>query len=332
MKSLLLTFDYELFLGDRSGTVDNCLIVPTEKVLDCLKRRGFTKAIFFIDTVYLMRLRESKVSACRSDLDKITNQLKEIHALGHYIFPHLHPHWLDAEYLPEINQWCLSNPSKYSLANVSPEQRSLLFKDSIKIVEEITGRQPVLGYRAGGWCIQPFEIFRPFFDQYNIRYEFSVMPGCFCNTPYSRFDYRKASNRKYYSFNENVTKPEVGKYIEFPISMVRTGLVNSILNRVFIKFLYKRGIKNFGDGLSSVYHRVSSPPGFVHMASLELLTMMNIGDVYREFEKKKHLHLISHPKMLNPHNITCLGVLLDKLGSRESLDTDFKRMVSDPII
>ena len=50
-KNILLTFDYELFLGSRSGTVDNCLIIPTSKILEVLKRHG-AKAVFFIDTSY----------------------------------------------------------------------------------------------------------------------------------------------------------------------------------------------------------------------------------------------------------------------------------------
>jgi hypothetical protein len=126
--------------------------------------------------------------------------------------------------------------------------------------------------------------------------------------------------------------PEQGNFTEFPISMIRTGFVNSILNKIFIKLLYKRGMKNFGDGLSSVHHRVLRSRRFVHMASLELLTIINIGDVYRQFESKKHLHLISHPKMLNPHNIACLEVLLDKLGTPESLQTDFMKIIKGRVI
>ena len=33
-KKILLSFDYELFFGIRSGTVYNTLIVPTNKLLD----------------------------------------------------------------------------------------------------------------------------------------------------------------------------------------------------------------------------------------------------------------------------------------------------------
>ena len=32
-KQLLVTFDYELFLGNRSGSVDECMITPTNKLV-----------------------------------------------------------------------------------------------------------------------------------------------------------------------------------------------------------------------------------------------------------------------------------------------------------
>jgi peptidoglycan/xylan/chitin deacetylase (PgdA/CDA1 family) len=56
-RTVLITFDYELFLGEQSGIVHQCLIEPTNKLLDCLNKYAF-KAVFFIDTVYLLRLKE----------------------------------------------------------------------------------------------------------------------------------------------------------------------------------------------------------------------------------------------------------------------------------
>ena len=57
MNQLLLTFDYELFLGGKSGTVNNCLIKPTDLILKLLKKNNLS-SIFFVDTIYLYRLKE----------------------------------------------------------------------------------------------------------------------------------------------------------------------------------------------------------------------------------------------------------------------------------
>ena len=48
-KRLILSFDYELFLGNRSGTLNKGLVEPTKKLLGLLKEAGF-KGIFFVDT------------------------------------------------------------------------------------------------------------------------------------------------------------------------------------------------------------------------------------------------------------------------------------------
>ncbi|MBK7667512.1 MAG: hypothetical protein IPJ32_09355 [Sphingobacteriaceae bacterium] len=52
-RNLLFTFDYELFLGKRSGTVENCILKPTDKILELFSKYKVTKAIFFVDTTYL---------------------------------------------------------------------------------------------------------------------------------------------------------------------------------------------------------------------------------------------------------------------------------------
>ncbi len=53
-RNLLITFDYELFLGSRSGRPEGCVLQPTElleKVLTPFKAKG----VFFVDTTYLLK-------------------------------------------------------------------------------------------------------------------------------------------------------------------------------------------------------------------------------------------------------------------------------------
>ena len=328
-KKLLLTFDYELFLGSRSGTVDNCIIIPTQKILEMLKFHKIKGGIFFVDTTYLITLRNNPNENCRRDFKKIEEQIKEIKGLGHYVFPHLHPHWLDAVYLPEINQWDLSNLKKYSFSNVSLQEQKAIFSDSIQLLEEIIGPQSEWGYRAGGWCIQPFEMFKPFFEQYNILYDFSVLKGYSCVSDYQNFNFTKASDKIYYRFNSDILKEEAnGKFIEIPISNIKRNSITRLLNKIFIKILYKKGITNYGDGLSTNAASIKeSMAGGYEMASIELLTLVNITDYIKKFQSKEILHFISHPKMLNLHNLTCLDVFLKKALSKYEITSDFKKMI-----
>ena len=106
VKQVLFSFDYELYLGVSSGDVHKTIISPTAILLDILKENGF-HGIFFIDTIYLCRLKElcASFSKASKDYMDIVAQLNRIVNEGHQIFPHIHAHWLDAEYKPDTNTW-----------------------------------------------------------------------------------------------------------------------------------------------------------------------------------------------------------------------------------
>ena len=181
-KKIIFSFDYELFLGRKSGTAEECLIAPTEKIHQILNSYEI-KGIFFIDTAYLLFLKEVSLRdpLAERDLGLIFSQLRELVKGGHYIFPHLHPHWMDALYLPNTREWELNNLSKYRFHSLDFGQRQQLFNASVGIINEIASPVNsgylINAYRAGGWSIEPFDDFRPFFDKFGIKYDFSVLPG-----------------------------------------------------------------------------------------------------------------------------------------------------------
>ena len=52
-----LTFDYELFFGSSSGSVDNCIIKPTQRLIDIAKIHDIT-LVFYVDAGYLFQLKK----------------------------------------------------------------------------------------------------------------------------------------------------------------------------------------------------------------------------------------------------------------------------------
>ena len=74
---MLFTFDYELFLGSKSGSVKNCLINPTNKLLSVLEKYNH-KSIFFIDFTYLTKLYliKNKYDSALKDWKLIEDQIK----------------------------------------------------------------------------------------------------------------------------------------------------------------------------------------------------------------------------------------------------------------
>src|SRR5204863_234263 len=130
-----------------------------------------------------IRLEEIRKDNERAEGDwiKIVEQLQYVRRKGHDIFPHLHPHWLDAIYRPDTNDWNLGILTRYRFHSLTLSERELLWRESIRILHSIIApldsNYQIDSYRAGGWCIQPFLDFKPFFIRYEITYDFSVRAG-----------------------------------------------------------------------------------------------------------------------------------------------------------
>ena len=52
-----ITLDYELFLGEKTGTVDGCLVKPMDALLRVLDKYGI-KANVMVDAAYLLRMKQ----------------------------------------------------------------------------------------------------------------------------------------------------------------------------------------------------------------------------------------------------------------------------------
>ncbi len=339
-KDILLTFDYELFLGARSGTVDNCMIKPTAKLLGLLDKQHISKALFFVDTVYLMRLAERPEKEAQEDYEKIRTQLCLLLKKSHLIFPHIHPHWLDANYDSLTNQWELQNINKYRFHHIDEETRNELFEFSISFIQGIQERANVFydisGYRAGGWCLQPFSDFAPYFKKYGIRYDFSVLKNFKNFSPDVFYNYTKVPRKAIYRFNESVeTEDENGPFTEYSISYIE--IKHKLIHRLYSKYLSVLGIRNLGDGLSVKKTEeqmmkdideglTNDAGGNMEMVSVELLKLSKLNAYKTLIHYNTYTHFISHPKMLSPHNLKSFDKLLTHIQQRYSIQTDYELM------
>lgn len=339
-KHLLLTFDYELYLGDRSGTPQDCLIAPTRHLLRIAARHPL-KMIFFVDTLYLLRLRKQAATdaKCGEDLELVSGQLKELVEAGHYLFPHLHAHWLDAEYRPGVNEWLLNDARYYRLHAVDQDLRRQLFGESMTLLEKIVrsagASYPIDAYRAGGWSIQPFDLFAPLFREFGIRHEFSVAARRWSFTRAHWFDFtaiEQASGP--YPFSGDVVKPDPeGDFIEFPISFVETGKWSRRLDMLLRRTVYKKFLRPYGKG--GILHAESLPHDparhqdlfYLQLASVENFRAPFMPEYKRFIEKNDYLHFISHPKLLSHENLFWLDRILDDLYDRHEVESDFRMMV-----
>jgi hypothetical protein len=336
-KNLLFTFDYELFLGSTSGTVQKCLIEPTNYLLNLFDTHKIKNAVFFVDTTYLLRLREETHEACKKDYLQITQQLTDVLNRGHYVFPHIHPHWIDAKYNKELNQWHLDDYSKYRFHNIEPEVRETLFYQSMDVIEKIMMnanlQHKIDGYRAGGWSIQPFSDFKPCFEKFGIAFEFSVMKDFKNLSEAQYFDFSNCPEKNSYKFSTNPCMEDVsGNYTEYTISTLSLTTTMYWLNKVWAKYLWKTGQRSLGDGSGLVIKakEVTSTKKDMlgsdskEMISIELLNTVKLP-YYKNFLKRNsYMHFISHPKMLSLHNLKIFEAFLKHATAKYKLQTNFK--------
>lgn len=333
-KTILLTFDYELFLGKNSGSVNDCLMNPTNaivKVLDEHKAKG----IFFVDCIYLVELKKvAKIhDKALADFNLIKDQLLNLIAQGHFIYPHIHPHWLDAVYYVDKNSWTLTNLEKYSFANLSASMQQQVFSNTFELLQNVLGTEehPVIldAYRAGGWSIQPFLHFKPLFEKYKITADFSVLGGSKMVSDAQAFDFTKVKeNATPYNFENEVDEPvNDGKFIEFPINSI---LFNkkSLLNKILLKVLWRTSFgQSMGKGIgvspkvleeNKVYNEK------FQMISVELLTHLNLSKYKNYLNQNGYMHFVSHPKMLSKYNLDVLSLFLSYANKKYNCSYNWK--------
>lgn len=333
MKKLLITFDYELYLGTKSGTAQKCMIEPTNKILNILDQQKY-KAIFFVDTTYLIELNKivGKYPRALADLNAIMGQLRDIVKKGHYIFPHLHPHWLDAVYNADSNEWNLSNCRYYCFSSLNVDQQNLLFEKSVEIIRSVANSVKsdyvIDGYRAGGWSIQPFPVFKSQFLKHGITHEFSVRKENYLKSNAQCYDFRYAPKKDIYRFNDDIVKEDAsGEFLEYTISTITLNNYQKWLASKLDSLAYRLKMTGYGDGYGTIAKVIESEDrneqqgGFELMASIEGINIFNYLEFKKEFEKRDYFHFISHPKMVTPLQLNLFGRLLKNVGKRE---TDFR--------
>lgn len=345
---LLLTFDYELFLGKRSGTVSRCMIEPTKHIQKLLKRYN-CRAVFFIDTTFLMTLKSKiQFKACREDLDLIFTQLQSLYKDGHYLYHHIHPHWFDAIYLPELNQWDLSDKHRFSITGLPHEEVETLFQQSTKVLQEIIypvdANYKPEGFRAGGLYFQPFGSMKNTFIKYGIKYDFSVLRGMVNIQDGFYFDYTKHPEKYIYRFDQDLTREKIdGPFYEFSIGTLKLKGTQKLINS--IEYRLNKGNTNrkiFGDGLPSGNHlgfktnkkaalteKIRNKLVTQETYSLELVTSLKIKSYLQALKCEGYLQIISHPKLISEYTLEMFNKFLEISFAECNLNTDFKMMINN---
>src|SRR5690606_30550030 len=100
-------------------------------------------------------------------------QIKTLVDEGHDCQLHIHPHWEDCVH--DGQQWNMVT-DRYKLDDFSDQEIENIFREYHQILKDLTGKH-VTSYRAGGWCLQPFDRVKPSFEHAGITLDSTVFPG-----------------------------------------------------------------------------------------------------------------------------------------------------------
>jgi hypothetical protein len=311
--NIIFTFDYELFFGKNSGTLDNCIIKPTNELIKIADKYN-VKFVFFVDSGYIIKLDEyrKKYPFLNIDYQKITAQIKQLSNQGHDIQLHIHSHWEDSFFDGE--KWIMDT-TRYRLHQFNEQEIDDIVFRYKKVLTEIVG-DTVFAFRAGGWCIQPFDKISKALQKHNIWLDSTLYKNGLNLSSTHYIDFRNMPEKTKWKFNDNpLVEDENGFFTEMPISSMRMSPF-FYWKFAFTKKFATHEHKIFGDG---------SPVGASKKDIFKMLTKSSnsvvscdgykssfLEKAYHKYKDDEHGNfiVIGHPKAMSLYSLENMNKFL----------------------
>ncbi|MEM7277130.1 MAG: hypothetical protein AAF385_03305 [Pseudomonadota bacterium] len=319
-KAFLLGLDYELYFGPRTGSVEKCILEPTETAATLMEKHGFFLSLF-VDAGYLVRCKAlaSFHPQLARDYDLVCRQLENMVARGHDVQLHVHPHWEDASYSEDA--WHLP-VHRYRLHDFSATETQTIVSGYKSQLSNIAGRD-IFAYRAGGWCMQPFATIAPALASAGVWMDSTVYADGYSEDPHHGYDFRGAPTDDCYRFsNDPNVRDENGEFVEIPITPCTLG------PDFFWRLAISRKLKlaqhqGFGDGApipsSGGYYLRKLTRSSVSVASVDGLKSNWLARTLRNetqvAERSRFFNAMGHPKAMTPGSMVQLDKFLQQHSS-----------------
>jgi len=310
--NIFITFDYEIFFSRNHGSVEKCIIEPIEELIKISEKTN-NKFIFFVDSGYLLKLKEykNKFQAIKKDYDLVFKNLEKLANSGHDIQLHIHPHWEKSYY--DGNKWIM-DLNAYRLHCFKENEIFEIVSKYKNILNEFNDK--VFAFRGGGWCIQPFDKIKNALKQNNIYLDSTVFYGGVNKSQVHYFDFAKAPKKDIWKFeNDPLIEDTKGFFTEVPISSIKVPFYFYWKFAYYKKFA-KNSMKQIGDGqpvglskknifkllLSNTYAPVSCD-------SFRSSLLNKSYNIYKK-EKRGNFVVIGHPKGQSIYSLNKLSEFL----------------------
>lgn len=337
--NIFLTLDYELFMGDQTGSPMNCLIEPMNALCAMAKQHD-VRFVIFADAAYLLRLWELSdvYPSLKTDFVAVRNHLTELCKDGHDVEFHFHPQWLYSEYDETRRAWIMDR-EHYKLSDMPKEDIYDKFPKAKALLDSIIGYKTT-AFRAGGYSLTSFTGYYELLVDNGIKIDSSVHCRSKVNGKYQSYDYSQTPKNSHWRFEQSVDNITIGGGIlEMPISYSSwyPGFLYLIKKRQLEK---KFGSENrwfTGTGVTSFLSRkdwfLGQIKKFFHgiffTASIDSFMSENLVSMYKYCHKQNRANMviIGHPKCASPESVSVLEQFLSIIPESEKVVT-FKDLES----
>ncbi len=310
---IAITWDYEFFFGDQSGSAQKCMLEPGDRLLEIAQKNG-AKFTFFVDAGMLV-LGEKEPSF-KPELTEIQNQISKWDQQGHETGLHIHPHWEDAIW---ENRWKF-DLKRYKLADFEDTEVEQIFDNYLVSLQQWS-KEKIVSYRAGGWCIQPFGKLKPSFLKHQLKIESSIFKGGKNTTLPYNYDFTNAPKKEKWFFeNHECDEDKNGTFLEIPIAS-KTYSPLFFWKLFVLGRLFPKHHKSIGNG--SPAKGGGSKKDFLTKfnqlcVSADGYFVTEIESAIQEAEKKgwNSIVIIGHPKACTLFSLNYLDKLIAKLSKK----------------
>lgn len=216
--NVYFTLDYELFLGEKTGTPENCLIRTMDELCKVADKHHF-KYVIFVDATYLLRMQQLKGRYKEVDrqFDLVSNHVKSLAEQGHDIELHFHPQWLYSDWDDKAQQWRMDR-DHYKLSDMPLADAKKYLREAKELLDGIVGYKTI-AYRAGGFCLNEFEDFKEIFKELGLKVDSSVARYSHISSKVHYYDYRRIPKEQIYTFSNSIKeKDDKGEFTEYSIT------------------------------------------------------------------------------------------------------------------
>lgn len=319
---IFITLDYEIYFGSNPGTIDKCVIEPTNMLIAIAEKHD-VKFSFFVDCGFILKLDEfrKKYPALEKDYTAIVSQVKQLSSSGHDIQLHIHPHWEDSYY--DGNRWII-NTKRYKLADFTLDKIEDIVKRYKKAITDITGKT-VFVNRAGGWCLQPFDKIKDSLKANDVNIDSTVFSHAKNLAPPYNYDFTNAPNKTSWSFENNpVEEKSNGFFREIAISSIKVSPL-FYWKLFLVGRMNPYGHKPLGDGhpiASSGYRRKLLSTYTQQPVSIDGDNAKLLNKALQQTMKKGNEFVVSgHPKALSRFSINALDKFIARHKPKHNFTT-----------